>query len=384
MHYRQLISRVMLPVIYVLLCLLILPRVRRWLTRNPNPRIAFLHPYCNAGGGGERVLWIWVKRLQESNLKHRNDVPVVVYSGDNLPGGELQLCANVKERFDLSINPQNLKIVPLKTRFFVEASTWPRLTLIGQSLGSMIMAAEGIMRYTPDVLIDSMGYSFSVACFKWALGCKTCSYVHYPTISTDMIGLVDSNVTTYNNAKFIAKYPILRRLKLMYYKMFAILYGFMGRRSDLVFTNSTWTNGHVNNLWNIPERTFIVYPPCDLKSFLSLKMSEKRPCYIVSVAQFRPEKDHVLQVKSMKRLIEKLKHKHPDFPINNVLLDIIGSVRNENDEKLLEGLRTLAKSLGVERFITFSKNVKFPVLLEKLEQATIGIHSMWNEHFGIG
>ena len=373
----------MIPFVFVLLCLLTFPRLKKWLSRSQHPRVAFLHPYCNAGGGGERVLWIWVKSLQDMNCSKQNSAPVVVYSGDNLPGGELQLCGNVKERFDLSIDPNNLKIVPLKTRLLVEASLWKRLTLIGQSLGSMVMAFEGIMRHTPDVLIDSMGYSFTVACFKWILGCRTCSYVHYPTISTDMIGVVDKNIASYNNAPFIAKTPIMRRLKLLYYKLFAVLYGFMGRRSDLVFTNSTWTNGHINELWKIPERTFIVYPPCDLKSFLSLKMSEKRDAYMVSIAQFRPEKDHALQIKSMKLLVEKLK-KAPDFPINLLQLDIIGSVRNENDEKLLEGLRKLAEDLEVEDFVTFSKNVKFSELLVKLQQATVGIHSMWNEHFGIG
>jgi alpha-1,2-mannosyltransferase len=41
--------------------------------------IGFFHPYCNAGGGGERVLWALVKILQET---YPNMV-CAVYTGDS-------------------------------------------------------------------------------------------------------------------------------------------------------------------------------------------------------------------------------------------------------------------------------------------------------------
>ena len=48
----------------------------------PKPRsvryVAFFHPYCNAGGGGERVLWCAVMAMH----KHYPDVHTVVYTGD--------------------------------------------------------------------------------------------------------------------------------------------------------------------------------------------------------------------------------------------------------------------------------------------------------------
>ena len=40
--------------------------------------VAFFHPYCNAGGGGERVLWVAIKAIQEKYP----DVRCVVYTGD--------------------------------------------------------------------------------------------------------------------------------------------------------------------------------------------------------------------------------------------------------------------------------------------------------------
>jgi len=29
-----------------------------------NTTVGFFHPYCNAGGGGERVLWVAIRCLQ--------------------------------------------------------------------------------------------------------------------------------------------------------------------------------------------------------------------------------------------------------------------------------------------------------------------------------
>lgn len=34
--------------------------------KNPYFTIGFFHPFCNSGGGGERVLWSAIKALQDS------------------------------------------------------------------------------------------------------------------------------------------------------------------------------------------------------------------------------------------------------------------------------------------------------------------------------
>lgn len=34
--------------------------------KNPYFTVGFFHPFCNSGGGGERVLWSAVKALQDS------------------------------------------------------------------------------------------------------------------------------------------------------------------------------------------------------------------------------------------------------------------------------------------------------------------------------
>lgn len=48
----------------------------RKLLRVKGKLVGFFHPYCNAGGGGERVLWAAVRATLEE------DAFCVIYSGD--------------------------------------------------------------------------------------------------------------------------------------------------------------------------------------------------------------------------------------------------------------------------------------------------------------
>jgi hypothetical protein len=48
------------------------------IVRREDKCVAFFHPYCDAGGGGERVLWEAVKAL---NSKYK-DYKIKVFSGD--------------------------------------------------------------------------------------------------------------------------------------------------------------------------------------------------------------------------------------------------------------------------------------------------------------
>lgn len=41
--------------------------------------VAFFHPYCNAGGGGERVLWAGIKALHQQFP----DDHILIYSGNS-------------------------------------------------------------------------------------------------------------------------------------------------------------------------------------------------------------------------------------------------------------------------------------------------------------
>jgi len=50
------------------------------------------------------------------------------------------------------------------------------------------------------------------------------------------------------------------------------LYGWVGRCSDMVMVNSSWTEEHINELWLCPLKTHRVYPPCDVEDLKKLPL----------------------------------------------------------------------------------------------------------------
>lgn len=346
--------------------------------------VGFFHPYCNAGGGGERVLWTGIRALQN----RYNFVRCVVYTGDPYVSGE-EILRKARQRFNISL-PQPVEFVFLKKRRWVEASMYPYFTLLGQSLGSMLLGWEALNCYLPDIFLDTMGYAFTLPMFRYLGGCQVGCYVHYPTISTDMLSRVGGQTVSYNNASFISNSRILSTIKLFYYFLFAVIYGLAGSCAQVVMVNSTWTYGHILSLWRKKDQTSIVYPPCDTKAFLELPIKigganideddDDSIHSIVSVGQFRPEKDHPLQLRSFHEFLKckmaKDRHKYK--------LILVGSCRNQEDTDRVNSLKQLASKLGIKSNVEFALNVSFEKLKSYLAEATIGLHTMWNEHFGIG
>lgn len=363
-----------------------LPHLRSVPAKGQNIRpvvVGFFHPYCNAGGGGERVLWTGIRALQ----KRYNFVRCVVYTGDPYVSGE-EILRKARQRFNICL-PEPVEFVFLKKRRWVEASMYPYFTLLGQSFGSMLLAWEALNCYLPDIFLDTMGYAFTLPLFRYLGGCQVGCYVHYPTISTDMLSRVGSKTVSYNNASFISNSRILSTMKLVYYYLFAVMYGLAGSCAQVVMVNSTWTYGHILSLWAKKEQTSIVYPPCDTKAFMELpikfgNVSEVEDDNVfnsvVSVGQFRPEKDHPLQLRSFHKFLKckmaKDRHKYK--------LILVGSCRNQEDQDRVNSLKKLASELGIQKSVDFALNVSFEQLRNYLAEATIGLHTMWNEHFGIG
>ena len=225
-----------------------------------------------------------------------------------------------------------------------------------------------------------MGYSFTYPLFRFLGQCKIACYVHYPTISTDMLGRVSQRTSAFNNNSTIAHSSVLSWFKLQYYKLFAAIYAMTGRCADSVMVNSSWTEDHINQIWNISERTFKIYPPCDVQEFLQIAVdSEPETFRIVAVAQFRPEKDHPLMIRSFHTLLENIS----DEEREKVKLVLVGSCRHSEDFKRVDDYKRLCKHFNMEDHVEFHLNVEFEQLKNLLQKSTIGLHAMWNEHFGI-
>lgn len=146
--------------------------------------------------------------------------------------------------------------------------------------------------------------------------------------------------------------------------------------------NSSWTENHINSLWNVPFKTHRVYPPCEvehLKNLQSTAMDDK--IIILSVGQFRPEKDHPLQLLALYELRTLLAKDETLW--KKIKLIIVGSCRNEEDYERMKNIKDLSKHYALENNVEFKVNVSHQELIQTYQVSRIGLHSMWNEHFGI-
>lgn len=399
-------------------------------SRRKNERsVGFFHPFTSDGGGGERVLWCAVRDVQLMD----DTVTTVVYTGDALNGAELQKRAF--ERFGVELL-RPIQVVKLVSRNLTLPEKYPRFTMVGQAIGSVIVTTEALSKYRPFLFFDTTGHAFGYPIVQLA-GCRVAAYVHYPTISSDMIKRVRSRAAAYNNDTKVTRSFLKSSLKLIYYRVFAVMYGLCGRCADVVVVNSTWTRGHVTQLWGGAPRT--VFPPCDVESLLGLgdsrvlpddsrvdqgvgdadepstsnkstgkastsakstskassrysgtstsTESESREKVVISVGQFRPEKDHALQLRAWALMKngggDKALKGGDDQAIADARLKFVGGCRGVADERRLKGLRELCVELGIENSVDFHVDVPFNTLRKLLIGAHFGLHAMVDEHFGI-
>lgn len=286
---------------------------------------------------------------------------------------------------------------------------YPHMTLLGQSLGSLVVAYDAFNLLVPDVFIDTMGYAFTLAFCKLLFPfVPTGAYVHYPTISTDMLESLDDN-TGLKGANAGAGAGWKGHAKRKYWLAFAKLYGWVGGHVDVVMCNSSWTSAHIQTLWGTQrsgaKRTYkdptVVFPPTavsELESSIAVDaQSEKsRQPTILYIAQFRHEKNHPLILRSFARFLNETRKKNniassssssSSPPSSSSLLPkliLVGSVRHSSpDETHIYNLRLLAHELQIRDQTTFLCDAPWPTVLSHLSTASVGANAMWNEHFGI-
>lgn len=318
------------------------------------------------------MLWCAVKAIQEESP----DLDCVIYTGDHDSSSE-SLMSRALDRFGVQLLTPP-KVVHLYKRKWIEETSYPRFTMIGQSFGSVYLSWEALCKFTPLYYFDTSGYAFTYPVAR-LFGCKVICYTHYPTISLDMISRVRDRSSMYNNDASIARSGWLSWCKMIYYTLFSWMYGFVGSCALLAMVNSSWTQSHIEKLWRIPSRIKRVYPPCDTSGLqvLPLERPATTPIFI-SVAQFRPEKAHPLQLEAFSLAIRRL-----DADMPRPILQFVGSCRNKFDEDRLQKLQDKAVELNVDGDVQFYKNVMYRDLVRLLGGAVAGMHSMVDEHFGI-
>ncbi|GAB1312910.1 asparagine-linked glycosylation protein [Madurella fahalii] len=295
-----------------------------------------------------------------------------------------------QNRFNIHLHPPTINFFYLSTRHWVLASTWPRFTLAGQSLGSLIMAWDAFSLLVPDVFVDTMGYAFALGLSKLLFpDVPTGAYVHYPTISTDMLDSLDPTSAVGSQGVNAGQGVGPRgAIKKLYWRLFAKAYSRVGASADVVMTNSTWTQSHIQKLWG-PLRqnktpTAVVYPPVAVRELeheveVSPASEGRREKVLLYIAQFRPEKNHALILQSFAEFV-----KRGSEAAKGARLVLVGSVRDDHDSKRVYQLRLLVNELHIRDRVEFHLDASWPEILEWLRRASVGVNGMWNEHFGIG
>lgn len=114
--------------------------------------LAFFHPFCASGGGGERVLWKMLHTMNELSFNKKINVSVIIYAAEGDKTGK-EILKSACERFGIEVGssmPIEFIFIPSTIVFLLKPEAWPRFTMIGQSIGSMIVAWYGLTRATPD------------------------------------------------------------------------------------------------------------------------------------------------------------------------------------------------------------------------------------------
>ncbi len=354
--------------------------------------VGFFHPHAAAGGGGERVLWVAIAALaRAARARGGRPLRILVFTGD-LGVPPARIVADAAARFGVALPPleggapassaaaATLRFVYIRSRPLLDAALYPRLTLLGQALGAAACALECVARAAVHVWVDTTGAAFGFPVARWLGGAAVAAYVHYPTVSTDMIGVVASRAAAFNNAPAIARSGALTAAKVAYYRAFAAAYGAAGRCAAPggVMVNSSWTAGHIRALWR-PDAA-VVFPPCPTAALARLPPggARARERLVVSLAQFRPEKDHALQLRAFAAFAARRPRAFAD-----VRLRVMGGARGAEDEARLAALRALAAQLGLARRVDFVVNAPMGEVHAALGRALAGLHTMRAEHFGI-
>jgi alpha-1,2-mannosyltransferase len=263
---------------------------------------------------------------------------------------------------------------------------------LGQSIGSLVLAWDAFSLLTPDIFVDTMGYAFALGFSKILFqNVPTGAYVHYPTISTDMLESLDADPADGDQGVNAGAGAGVKGLaKKAYWHVFAMLYTWVGVSIDIVMTNSNWTLDHIRALWgrdrreNNKIRAISVYPPVAVEELeREVEVSEaseaKREPILLYIAQFRPEKNHQLILNAFAEFMAT-----KTSATKGAKLVLVGSVRDDGDSKRVYELRLLANELQIKDHVEFHLDASWPEILDWLRRASVGVNGMWNEHFGIG
>ncbi|KAG9396391.1 Glycosyl transferases group 1 [Carpediemonas membranifera] len=370
--------RTLICLFFFYLRLLVIDVPFRRFVFKPIPResgervIGLFHPNAADGGGGERVLWTIVQYLQ----RYRPQFSLVLYADTDC--SVETLTSDASAHFGLSINASALRLVRITGLDALRPSRYRIFTLLFQLAVGGALARQALASGRPDVFLDTHGIPMAYPVAKMA-GSRVGTYTHHPFVSSDMIWLVESRVSQFNNSKVISKSAVLTRVKVFYYKLVTTAYRFCGGAVDVSMANSQWTRAHVKAAWGLDPT--VVYPLCTIDDLLDMPLEGRVSGQIVSVGQFRQEKNHELIVRAFASAVNGMTK--ADLARTSPSLVLVGSVRNDGDKAVLDSVNQLITDLKIETMVSIEANAPYPRVLALLASSQAAVHAMRDEHFGL-
>lgn len=322
------------------------------------------------------MLWHAINAVQQSSP----DVKVLLYAKAGCTSADLTHDALL--RFNVKVK-RPVQVLPLHRTALLLSERYRRFTLLRQALGAVVLGRSALRLHVPEVFIDTTGWAFTYPLARLA-GCKVVSYTHYPTVSTDMLGRVWNREVMYNNDPDVTGSSLKSLIKVVYYNLFALCYGLSGGFAHVVMVNSSWTAAHIRRLWWGRVPPALVYPPCDVSDLQRLPLDRRlKHLFLVSVAQFRPEKNHRLQLEAYAEARRRAGEDLAGQAVRVSRLKLIGSCRDAVDRHRLAALQAYATELGIAESLDWCVDVPYTELRQLLGGAVGGLHTMVDEHFGI-
>jgi len=283
-----------------------------------------VHPFLDVYGGGERVCHNVIKSL----VNHQQSVELLTFDFQSERYKEI-----VGEEFPKSVTIHSLgKRIEVKPPFTIykRRSAFTRL---------LRMYRKSL---TYDYLFSTQSSSpFEPIYLNQAK--KNIAYVHFPEIHHDY-----------------SQHSFKRKAYLWLFKHY-VSQGI--GKLDLVFCNSNYTKGKIENYWKIKDPV-IVYPPVNLDSLWCDTPLNDRSKRVIYVARFIPQKRH-----------ELLKHLASDLPDYEFVS--VGGL-SEGERAWFEGF-----SDNLPKNYSLKVNLPGPELKKLLQDSRVYVHLMEGEHFGI-
>lgn len=141
--------------------------------------------------------------------------------------------------------------------------------------------------------------------------------------------------------------------------------------------NSSWTKNHIDTVAsNNKAKSKICYPSCNVNEFMS-QATDKPQSVIISYAQFRPEKRQMMQIEALEKVLNRT-------PKINAKLIMMGNAKDKSSLDIVSNLKQKISEKGLNDQIEIKLSLPMDEVKQVMKSASIAIHTMEDEHFGIG